>query len=198
MKEKIMRIEYEAKFTNIDVESFRKVLQTAGAELIKPEFLQKRTVFFFPQGNEVEGGWARVRDEGDKVTMSIKVVNGVKIEDQKEICLTVDSFEQAQLFLETLGCKQKSYQETKRELWMLDGVEIMIDTWPFFEPFVEIEGKSEEEVKHVAEKLGFEWTQAIFGAMDLYTKKYSHVTLDRMNNHTPLIVFGGKNPFENK
>ena len=35
--------------------------------------------------------------------------------------------EKARELLNTLGCQERAYQETKRELWKLDGVEITID-----------------------------------------------------------------------
>lgn len=191
-----MNIEYEATFAEIDKDAMRRKLSDAGAVLVKPEFPQKRVVFSLPKGNEIAGGYARVRDEGDKITMSLKVIDGDAIENQKEICLIVNSFEQAETLLATLGCQEKAYQETRRELWKLDGVEIMIDEWPFLEPFVEIEGPFEEAVKMVAAKLGFDYSRAIFGAVDaLYMRKYMHLTADRINNHTPLIVFDSENPF---
>ncbi len=191
-----MQIEYEAKFPDIDKDAIRRKLQEVGATLAKPEFLQKRTVFFLPKGHEIAGGWVRVRDECDKITMSLKVVDGERIENQKEICLKTDSFEQAEMFLMTLGCRKKSYQETKRELWFLDGAEITIDEWPFLEPFLEIEGKSEVSVKGVVGKLGLDYTQALFGSVDiLCMRKYPHLTADRINNETPIIVFDGENPF---
>ena len=190
-----MKIEYEATFVNIDKNKVRSMLKEAKAKLLKPEFIQKRTVFHFPSGHEVAEGWIRVRDEGDKITMSIKVIDGEKIEDQKEICVKVDNFNEAVLLLTTLGCVQKSYQETKRELWQLDGVEITIDEWPFLEPFVEVEGSSEIEVKAVSEKLGFKWGEAKFcDVSNLYSEKYT-VTKDVINNHTPKIVFEMNNPF---
>ncbi len=68
-----MEIEYEATFTNISKEVIRQKLQDAGATLVKPEFLQKRSVFKLPTGHEIKGGWLRVRDEGDKITMSLKI-----------------------------------------------------------------------------------------------------------------------------
>lgn len=191
-----MNVEYEATFVGIDKDVMRRKLTDVGAVLVKPEFLQKRVVFALPSGNEIVGGYARVRDEGDKITMSLKVIDGERIENQKEICLKVDSFERAKLLLATLGCREKAYQETKRELWALDGAEVTIDTWPFLDPFVEIEGKSEEIVREVSEKLGFDYSQAIFGAVDeICKRKYPHLTSDRINNHTPLIVFDGENPF---
>jgi adenylate cyclase class 2 len=191
-----MDIEYEAKFADIDKDDVRKRLNNAGAKLIRPEFLQKRVVFHAPKEKCIDGRWVRVRDEGDKTTMSIKISGDGKIEEQKEICLTVDNYEKARSFLIHLGCKEKAYHETKRELWMLDNVEITIDEWPFLEPFVEVEGQSKEEVKGACEKLGFDYKKAIFGAVDqLYEAKYG-VSKDVINNQTPEITFSGKNPFE--
>lgn len=190
-----MNVEYEAVFTNVDKEEMRLRLEKAGAELKRPEYLQKRTAFNLPAGSDSVRGWARVRDEGDRITMSVKSVAGEGIESQKETCVTVDDFAQAEALLQALGCEKKAYQETKRELWSLDGVEITIDTWPFLEPFVEIEGESESVVQQVAEKLGFKWKEAKFCAVDvLYSEKYN-IPVDRINNHTPKIVFEMENPF---
>ncbi|MFH1253524.1 MAG: CYTH domain-containing protein [Candidatus Uhrbacteria bacterium] len=190
-----MDIEYEATFWPINKDQAREKLRVAGAALIKPEFLQKRKVFNLPKGHEIKGGWLRVRDEGDKITMSLKVVDGDKIENQKELCLKVDSFTEAVEFLKTVGCQEKAYQETKREKWEIDDVEITIDEWPFLEPFVEVEGKSETEVKAVADKLGFDWSQAMFGATNtLYAKKYG-IDEKFFTDVAPLIIFEMENPF---
>ena len=43
-----MDIEYEATFVNINKDEIRKRLKNSGAKLIKPEFLQKRVVFYTP------------------------------------------------------------------------------------------------------------------------------------------------------
>ena len=191
-----MKIEFEATFTNVDKNEVRDRLKKAGAILEKPEFLQKRVTFNFPIGYERTDGWLRVRDEGDKITMIIKIIDGEKIENQKEIGLNVDDFSEAVEFLETIGCRKKSYQETKRELWILDDVEITIDHWPFLDPLVEVEGKSEEAVKNVSEKLGFDYAQAFFGCVSpLYAKKYN-VAEEFVNNHVAEITFEGNNPFK--
>ena len=193
-----MDIEYEATFQNISKEQVRSRLNALGARMAKKEFLQRRIVFHLPKGNEVRGGWLRVRDEGDKITMSLKVVDGSSIRDQKEICLSVNDFKTACSFLENLGCRKKAYQENRRELWKIGGVEITIDEWPFLEPFVEIEGKSEDAVRNIAGKLEFNYSEAIFGAVDvLYSKKYG-VSEDIINNQTPLITFDNPNPFLTK
>ena len=190
-----MYTEFEATFTDVDKEKMRQLLAASGARLLRPEFLQKRTTFNLPKGHEIEGGWARVRDEGDKITLSLKIINGVSISDQKEIQLIVDNMSQAELLLSNLGCTKKAFQETKRELWELDGVEITIDEWPFLEPFVEVEGNSEAEVKKAAEKIGFDYSSAQFCPVTtLYSQKYG-ISDDQINNHTPEIIFSGENPF---
>ena len=190
-----MNIEYEATFTNIDKDDIRQKLEDAGAILVKPENLMIRSSFELPSGHEIKGGWLRVRNENDKITMSLKVVDGDKIEDQKEICLKIDSFEEGVNFLESIGCELKAYQESKRELWTLDEVEITIDEWPYLEPYVEVEGKSEEAVKNVSAKLGFDYNTALFCSVDtLYNNKYK-IGVDYINN-TKRICFNEPNPFK--
>lgn len=190
-----MHIEYEATFPHIEIEDVRSRLLASGAVLVRPMFLQKRAVFFLPKGHEVEGGWLRVRDEGDKITMSFKVVDGETIRNQKEICLTVDSFSEACDMLIGIGCTQKAYQETRRELWTLDGVAITIDEWPSLSPFVEVEGESESVVKNVSECIGFLYADARFCHVGtLYGEEYGfHESV--FNDDTPLLTFGMENPF---
>ena len=189
-----MNIEYEATFLDVNKNEMRKRLKGAGAILVRPEYLQKRIPFHLPKDKRSKDAWLRVRDEGDKITLSLKIVDGEKIEDQKEICLIVNDFNEAVKLLESIGCEKKSYQETKRELWKLDNVEITIDEWPFLEPFVEIEGHSEEEVKRVSEKIGFNYSESLFCAVGkLYKMKYG-IYPDEINT-IEKIVFDMKNPF---
>jgi adenylate cyclase class 2 len=191
-----MQIEYEATFLNIDKDDIRNKLKLAGASLIKPEFLQKRVVFNLPEEHKIKGAFLRVRDESDKITMSLKIMDGEKIENQRELCLEINSFADGVEFLKTIGCERKAYQETKRELWILNGVEVTIDEWPFLEPFVEIEGKNENEVKEISLSLGFDYSKALFCGVDtLYNLKYG-ISQDTVNNEIKEVVFGSENPFK--
>lgn len=193
-----MKTEYEATFTQIDKNEIRKRLESVGAKLLKKEFLQKRKTFELPTGHEIKNGWLRVRDESDKITMSLKVVKeDGKIEDQEEIELIVNDFENACELLTTIGCIEMAYQETKREIWKMDGVIVTIDEWPYLEPFVEVEGESEKVVKEISELLKFDYSTAYFGSVTgLYMKKYG-ITEKRINFETPLILFDmDENPFE--
>jgi len=61
---------------------------------------------------------------------------------------------------------------------------------------VEVEGKSEKEVKDASEKIGFDYSRALFCAVGkLYQMKYG-IHPDHINT-TEKIVFGIKNPFLN-
>jgi len=192
-----MQIEYEATFPNVNKSAVRRRLKGAGAKLLRKEFLQKRIPFDLPKGNFDLNKFVRVRDEGDKVTLTYKHFEGKKIEDQKEINLEISNFNDAIEILELIGCRKISYQETKREIWKLNGVEIMIDTWPFLEPLVEIEGKSEKAVKKVSEKLGFDYRKAIFSSVTkIYEMKYG--VSGKIVNTEPKIVFKMRNPFLKK
>ncbi len=193
-----MNIEYEATFLAVDKEDVRRRLEKAGAKLIKPSYLQKRIVFELPSGHEIPGGWLRVRDEKDKVTMSLKVVSGDRIEDQKEICLEISDFQTGVAFLEAVGARQKAYQENLRELWRLEKTEITIDEWPYLKPYVEIEGPTEMAVKEASAKLGFDYGQALFGSVDtIYHKEYG-TALDYINHQLRRITFDEPNPFLEK
>jgi len=168
-----MNTEFEAKFLNIDKEAVRTKLKGAGATLVRPEFFQKRVNFELPKERRSNDTWLRVRDEGDKITLALKTIEGSSITDQKEIQLTISDFNSAISLLELIGCEKKAPQESKRELWKIGDTEITIDTWPALETFVEIESKSEDEVKRIANLLGFDYTKAIFSAVGrLYKMKY--------------------------
>ncbi len=194
-----MEIEYEATFKIEDKDSLRAKLEKVGAELIKKEFLQKRSTFNLPESSSKHShSWARVRDECDRVTMSVKTIIPGSIEGQRETELVIGSYEDGVTFLKNTGFNFKSYQETLREKWRLDDVEILIDTWPYLDPIVEIEGKSEADVERVSIKLGFDYKKAIFEGIDyFYNLKYG-VEKHVINNEIPLITFKDSNPFEKK
>src|SRR3989338_531852 len=135
-----MKTEIEAKFLDIDGKELRNKLKIVGAELAHSELLMKRKVFDFADNRLRKiGGWVRVRDEGDKITLSYKQLNDRTLHGTKEINVVVDDFEQTCQFLSVLGLGQKSYQETKREKWTMGNSEITIDTWPWIPTFLEIE-----------------------------------------------------------
>jgi len=128
------------------------------------------------------GGWIRVRDEGDKITLAYKRLIDRTIKGTKEISVVVDNFDAICDLLIAIGLDCKSYQETKREKWMLDGVEVTIDTWPWIPTFVELESKSETRLKDVAFKLGLDWTKALHGSVEIAYQTYYNVTEEEIDS----------------
>ncbi len=178
-----MDTEIEATFTNIDTGDVRDRLVEIGAKQISKERILRRKNYDYADNRlQKIGGWVRLRDEGDKVTLSYKQLNDRTLHGMKEVSFTVEDFEKPALFLTSIGFVQKSYQETKRESWMIDGVEVEIDEWPWIPPFIEIEGKSEEVVQLVAERLGFEWINAQHGSVETIYQENYNVTEEEVDN----------------
>ncbi len=184
-----MSTEIEAKFVDVDLVAVRARLREIGATLVHPEILMRRQVFDYPDKRlYAVGGWVRVRDEGEYVTLSYKQVNDRTLHGTEEITLTVDTFESTNAFLQAIGMQMKSSQETKREKWMYGGVEITIDTWPWIPTFVEIEGASEEVVMQTAQDLGFDWSKALYGSVEPVYQMHYDVTEEEID-HWESITF---------
>ena len=181
-----MNNEIEAQFLDIDKDKIRVKLDEMGARLVKPEVLMRRTVFDLGKHE-----FARVRDEGGgKIVMTYKnVADDKSIMGTKEVNVVIDNYESGILFLKACGLKPKAEQESYRETWMIDEVEICIDTWPWIPTFAEIEGPSEKAVWEAAEKLGFSRDKAKFGSVDTTYQYYYGIETDLVNLHTPKILF---------
>ncbi len=169
-----METEIEAKFPNVDSGVLRQKLAALAAVQEHPEILMRRKNFDYPDHRlEDIGGWIRVRDEGNKVTMSYKQLNDRTLHGTKEINVVVDDFDKTCAFLESVGFEHKAYQETKREKWILNNVEVTIDTWPWVPTFVELEGPHEELVRKTATELGLDWNDAMHGSVEtIYQMHY--------------------------
>lgn len=180
--------EIEAKFTDIDKDALRSRLGNLGYVCEMPEILMRRKILKFQQDRE--GYYARVRDEGTRITMTVKNHVGTGINDVYEAEVMIDDFDRGVLLLEMAGWRVKAYQETLREIWRhLDqGIDVTVDTWPSIPAFCEIEASDEQIVRTAAEALGFNWDDALFGAVD--TLYWHHIKLapDIINN-LPEITF---------
>lgn len=162
-----METEIEAKFPQIDAEKLRLKLKEIGAVLVYPEVAMRRKTFDLPSATLYKkGGWVRVRDEGNTITLTYKQLNDRTLHGTKEITVSVDDFEKTCELLIAIGFVQKSFQETKREKWRHGDVEITIDTWPWVPTFAEIEGLTERAVKETARTLGFDWRYAMHGSVE--------------------------------
>lgn len=178
-----MDTEIEAKWLNINHDEMREVLKANGAELVQPERFMTRKVYDYEDHRlEQQGGWVRVRNESDKITLSYKQLNDRTLYGTKEVNVIVDDFDRTCSFLESIGLKNYALQETKRESWEIDGTEIELDTWPWIPTFMEIEAKSEEKLKEVAAKLGLDLSAALHGSVEVAYQAVYDVTEEEVDS----------------
>lgn len=147
-----MPIEHEAKILDIDPEAMRRLILDKGGQKLGERFM-RRYVYDITPGDQSK--WIRLRDTGDETTLTVKQITSDAIDGTHEIEVGVDDFAATNALLEVLGFTAKSYQETKRTSFILDGAQVEIDTWPQIPPYLEIEAGSKVEVIRVAGLLGY-------------------------------------------
>lgn len=174
-----MKTEYEIRVLEIDVDKMIKKLDSLGATKVG-EWEQKRYVYdFIPKR---ENQWIRLRTNGKESTLTYKNVEKDTIDGTKELEIVVDDFKKTNEMLEILGYKSKGYQENNRIRYMLNGVEIDIDSWPKIPTYMEIEGKDEEEVNATLELLDIDKEKVTaLNCEDIYKKIYG-INIDEIKN----------------
>ena len=165
-----MKTEYEIRVLEINEKEMREKLEKLGA-IKKGEFKQKRYVYDLVP--KQEGKWIRLRTNGKITTLTYKNIISNTIDGTKEIELEVEDFDKENEFLEKIGFKNRSYQENRRIQYILDNVEIDIDSWPMIPTYMEIEGKSEEESLKVKKKLNIDEKKiTMLNCIDIYKQIY--------------------------
>ena len=97
--------------------------------------------------------------------------------------------------MEAIGLQVKSSQESRREAWQLGSAEIVLDEWPWLDPYIEIEATDEATVRRVAGELGFDWTAAVFGdVMAAYRAQYPHLSRSGTVGTIEVVKFGDPLP----
>jgi adenylate cyclase class 2 len=182
--------EFEIKFLEVDKSELEKKLSLIGAEKVL-EFMFRRRVFDFPDFRLAEAhSWVRLRDEGEKITLTYKkrLGTGEKFKDSgmHEIEVNVSDFEKTAELLKSIGLIEKFYEENKRTKYILNEVEFCIDEWPLIPVYLEIEGKNWESVKEATTKLGLKWedhikcsTMQIYKHYEINENDFSVLTFEK-------------------
>lgn len=145
-------IEFEARILNVKKEELEKKLIELGA-IKEKDYNQKRYTYDFPNTNEHK--WIRLRQAGEECSLTIKkILSKDKIDGTEELEIKVSNFDMTNKILQELGYEPYNYQENRRTRYYLNGIEIDIDTWPLIPTFVEVEGKSVDEVIDTIALLG--------------------------------------------
>ena len=172
-----MNIEYEVRVLEIDVSAMIKKLESLGAKKVG-EWAQKRYIYDTIPKNE--NAWFRLRTNGIETTLTYKNVEKNTIDGTKELEITVSDFDKTNELLCLMGYHYRGYQENKRIRYILDDVEIDLDTWPLIPTYMEIEGKNEEEVNNILAKLNISKTKVTaLNCQDIYKEIY-HIDIDEI------------------
>lgn len=161
-----MKTEIEAMFADVDHDEARTKITALGGVCKHPMRDMRRALVETAQMKQ-DDAFLRVRDEGDKVTMTYKRHDDYGLHGTKEVEVIVSDFDTTLELLKASGLEPTTYQESRRETWKLGEVEVVLDEWPWIPTYIEIEGESEEAVRDVAEKLGLDWSVALHGGVDI-------------------------------
>lgn len=186
--------EKEVKFLNINPEGIEKKLKKIGAKKIFKK-LYKRRVFDYPdlRFNKL-GAYIRLRDEGDKITLTFKQRIGAKTHDgttndegMEEVEINVSDFGKTNEFLRKIGLEEKFYEENERIRYQLNDIEFDIDSWPLLDPYLEIEAPSWQKIERAIKLLELDpKDKKIFSTYQVYQLKginendYKILTFDKI------------------
>lgn len=166
-----MKTEYEIRVLEINKEEIIKKLEELGAKE-NGSFEQKRYVYDLKPAEN--GKWIRLRTNGEVTTLTYKDIVSDTIDGTKEIEIEVEDFEKTNELLEKIGFKSRNYQENKRIQYILDNVEIDIDSWPMIPTYIEIEGDTENDVTNMIKKLNVDETKVTaLNCKDIYEQIYN-------------------------
>lgn len=189
-------IEIEARFLEINPAQLHKKILELGGKDYGEDFL-KETIFYdkaFEWKDIFK--FIRMRETKEGISLALKHFQygkGKKLYASskpvvKEVEIKVDDSNKAKLFLEEAGFVAFRVQEKKRHSYKMKEIILDVDTWPSTPPYLEVEGDSEQEIKKVAELLGFDWKKAVFrGAgwiieqyLDVKVRNLKYLTFDKI------------------
>jgi adenylate cyclase, class 2 len=154
--------ETEAKFYVQDLNKIKTHLEKLSARLIQERVLETNIRFDLPDASlRAEGRVLRLRRDTDvRLTYKSASDNDQGVLSREEIEFVVEDFEKAKRFLEALGYQKLVYYEKYRMTYDLNETLVMLDELPYGN-FVEIEGKTIESIRTVADQLNLNWDTAI-------------------------------------
>lgn len=166
-----MHTEIEERVLEVDKEKIIKKLEDLKAKKIG-EWYQRRFVYDFTPRRESE--WIRLRDTGNEITLTYKNVEKNTIDGTKELEIVVSNFDETNELLKILGYTPRAYQENKRIRYILNEIEIDIDSWPMIPTYMELEGNSIEEIKKLEDILEIDKSKITnLNCQDIYTDIYN-------------------------
>lgn len=172
--------EVEVKVLNINIEAIKKKILSLGGHIVKKEN-QENHFYNFPSHMANCKGCIRIRkttsllDGSEKTYLCIKkMLSQKKTRIMEENELQVPGFKSADDFLKALDIKHNCLVKKYRESYKLLNALIEIDIWDketFPEPYIEIEGASEEKIKEILSILEIPFDKATSKSLDEIKKE---------------------------
>ncbi len=188
-----MQPEIEVKFLNLNHDEIRLKLGALGAICEKPMRLMRRAMLDHLDNRLHKDKPAknlRVRDEGDKVTVTFKSGSDGGQNYSGEAETIVQDFNKMIEIFKLAGLHVYSFQESKRETWVYKNSEVVLDEWPWLNSFIEIEGPDEATIQEIAKDLSFDWQEAKRGSVDTaYCDQYLGMTRNESIADLPEVKF---------
>lgn len=173
MMNRTLAVEHELKFLEVDPALLVQRIMELGGRQLRPRHKLRRRTFDIP--GAPRGTFVRVRDEGDRVTLTLKQCqpNG----DVHELEECVESFSVTATLLEQMGMRPATYEENYRETYELEQAVITIDTWPGLSPFIEVEARDAERLAIACGSLSLDMEKGLKGPVDVvYARKGISIT----------------------
>jgi predicted adenylyl cyclase CyaB len=167
-----MSLEIEKRFINFDYKTLKQKLKDN--EIKKTgEYLFKLSSY---EGTK-KGQSIRIRDEGDKITFTIKQKNEGNYDTEWEVI--INDYTMLDKMLQELNVKKRYDLHKYREIYKTKNnkSEIVFDHFPGLPPYIEIESNNEKELFKTMKLLDVN-EEEDFTAKDLYFKYYG-ITKDR-------------------
>ena len=179
--------EIETRFLEIDKAAVVAKLRSLGAE-DRGDSLLTEIIFYDPELTWLtQHRFARLRSSGGKTKLTYKqnAPSGKQaVDSMREVEFEVSDMQKAETLLVGIGLVAYRRQEKKRHTFVLGDVTIDIDTWPKVPTYLEIEGPSEDALKDAAQKLGFDWSNAVFADAREVLEKIYHLPFGTMRSFT--------------
>jgi adenylate cyclase class 2 len=153
--------EIEVKFLDIDADKMEKKFLEIGAKKAFDTIYKIKVFDYTDLRLDNDNSWVRLRDEGDKVTLTFKKRLGAKDGIQNDDGMLehetiVSDFDQTAKILESIGLTQKFYEEKRRIRYFLDDIEFDIDFCPALKPYLEIESDDWNKIDKAILLLGLD------------------------------------------
>lgn len=147
-------VEVELRAFDIDSEKLRITLTELGARSLGVLNFKRAVLDVDPPD---PNKWIRVRSDGQKTTLAVKERLSLDADGTGEVEIETSGFDETLAVLRAVhNFTPRSIQESRRELYDLDGAEVSIDTWPQIGDILEIEAEDATQINLVAERLGID------------------------------------------